>query len=290
MIDCHFAERQRIGKVKIVIVSTKAKALERLQRALDAIPELKQQRRGSPYFTKWRRDTEIAIGNTFGETTRHNEDFKKIRYSLVAFSFDSPDSEFQQAYVEGLDVATSILESMIDEIEEYWPDEEQAEEVSKTTRTGMPIDSKKVFIVHGRDHGTRDMLARFLEVLELEPVILQERPNQGLTIIEKFERHAQVGFAVVLFTPDDIGAVRDSAEIPQFRARQNVIFELGYLIRHLGRDRVAVIYRGDEGDIEIPSDYSGVLYTQMDDGGGWKFELIREMKSAGLDVDANKVL
>ena len=179
---------------------------------------------------------------------------------------------------------------MIDEIEEYWEDDEQAMATTEYAQMNEPIDLKKVFIVHGHDHGTRDMVARFIQQLELEPVILQEQPNRGLTVMEKFEQHAEVGFAVVLFTPDDIGSAKDNADTPRYRARQNVIFELGYLIRHLGRDRVAVLYKGDEGDIEIPSDYSGVLYTQMDDGGGWRFELIREMKSAGLDVDANKAM
>ena len=197
---------------------------------------------------------------------------------------------FHDAYIVGLNNATSILESMLDEIEEYWQDDKESEITSKFTQRDEPIDFEKVFIVHGRDHGTRDTVARFIRDMELEPVILQEQPNRGLTIIEKFERYSNVGFAVILFTPDDVGAVRDSANSQQFRARQNVILELGYLIRHLGRGRVVVLYKGKEGDIEIPSDYAGVLYTQMDDGGAWKFELIREMKSAGLNVDANKAL
>ena len=176
---------------------------------------------------------------------------------------------------------------MIDEIEEYWEDEEQ-EAASEISQVNAPIDTKKVFIVHGHNHGTRDMAARFIEQLELEPIILQERSNQGLTVIEKFEKHTQVGFAVVLFTPDDIGSAKGNVDNPQYRARQNVIFELGYLISHLGRSRVAVLYKGDEGDIEIPSDYSGVIYTKIDDAGGWKLEIIREMKSAGIDVDANR--
>ena len=179
---------------------------------------------------------------------------------------------------------------MIDEIEEYWEDEEQIETTSDVPQPNEPIDAGKVFVVHGRDHGTMNMVARFLEVLELEAVILQEQPNQGLTLVEKVERYVQVGFAVVLFTPDDIGALRDGEEEPKLRARQNVIFELGYLIAKLGRSNVTVLYKGAEGDIEIPSDYSGVLYTSLDSGSGWKFELVREMKSAGLDVDANKAI
>ena len=267
---------------------TKAKARERIQKVLDSIPALKEQRRGSAEFNKWRRDTEIAIANTFVESTNPVEEFNKIRYSLGIFVSGTSESEFQCAYVRGLERAASVLESMIDEIEEYWEEEEQ-EAASEISQVNAPIDTRKVFIVHGHDHGVRDMVARFIEQLELEPVILQEQPNQGLTVIEKFEQHAEVGFAVVLFTPDDIGSAKDDADNTRYRARQNVIFELGYLISHLGRSRVAVLYKGDKGDIEIPSDYSGVLYTQIDDGGGWKFSLIGEMKGAGLDVDANRV-
>ncbi len=166
--------------------------------------------------------------------------------------------------MSGLDNAASILESMLDEIEDYWEDEEQ-EAASEIPQVDKPVDTKKVFIVHGHDHGTRDTVARFIQQLELEPVILQEQPNEGLTVIEKFERHIEVGFAVVLFTPDDIGSAKDDADTPRYRARQNVILELGYLIGHLGRGHVVVLYKGDEGDIEIPSDYAGVLYTQIDD-------------------------
>lgn len=261
---------------------TKAKAIERLKRSLDAIPDLKQRRDG---FGKWRRDTEIAITNTFGETTRHSEDFKNIRYSLFMFSSSTPDSAFHQAYVSGLENADSILRSMIDEIEEYWEDEDQA---AMPSQTNQPIDLTNVFIVHGRDIGTMNTVARFIRDLGLDPVILQEQPNQGLTLVEKVERYAKVGFAVVLFTPDDTGALRDGEEKPKLRARQNVIFELGYLIAKLGRGNVTVLYKGDEGDIEIPSDYAGVLYISLDSGDGWKMRLIREMKSAGLDVDANR--
>ena len=87
------------------------------------------------------------------------------------------------------------------------------------------ITTRKVFVVHGHDEDARHAVARFLEKLQLEPVILQEQPGQGCTIIEQFEEHARdVGFAVVLLTPDDLAGT--AGEPPQTsRARQNVIFE-----------------------------------------------------------------
>ena len=276
---------------------TKAIAIERLQRVWEEIPALKGEEYSSPKFRKWQRNTRIAIANTFGAESAHVKEFEDIVYivSIGAPVLITPSSTIEaqidnrQSFLNGLSRAESIIASMIDEVEEYWPDDEEAFTTLEMPHMDAPIDTKKVFIVHGHDHGTRDMVARFIQQIELEPIILQEQPNRGLTVIEKFEQHTEVGFAVVLFTPDDIGSAKDDADTPRYRARQNVIFELGYLISHLGRSCVAVLYEGSEGDIEIPSDYAGVLYTRIDDGGGWKLALIGEMKSAGLDVDANRV-
>ncbi|MEE8356570.1 MAG: nucleotide-binding protein, partial [Anaerolineales bacterium] len=105
-----------------------------------------------------------------------------------------------------------------------------------------PGDSKKIFIVHGRDEEAKDSLARFLEKLGLEVIILHEQPNQGRTIIEKFEDYSDVGFAVVLLTPDDIGGRANDLELLP-RARQNVVFELGFFIGALGRERVCALHK-----------------------------------------------
>jgi predicted nucleotide-binding protein len=146
--------------------------------------------------------------------------------------------------------------------------------------------SNRVFIVHGHDEAAKDAVARVISQLSFEPIILQEQPNQGRTVIEKFEEYADVAFAVVLLTPDDVGAVKIASASPQARARQNVILELGFFIARLGRERVYVLYKGD---VEIPSDFSGILWTPMDAGGAWRFQLGREMRAAGLSVDLNKL-
>lgn len=200
---------------------------------------------------------------------------------------EASDYKHQQneTYKRGLDVATLVLRAMIEEIKEYWEDEYQpspppAAQENKRTNT------KEVFVVHGRDNEAKETVARFLTRLALTPVILHEQPNQGQTIIEKFEQHAQVGFAVALLTPDDVGALRDNSNDLKPRARQNVVFELGYFLGRLGRERVCALTKGN---VEIPSDYGGVVYISLDDG-GWKMNLIREFKNAGLDVDANRAL
>jgi predicted nucleotide-binding protein len=128
-------------------------------------------------------------------------------------------------------------------------------------------------------------------------VILQEQPNAGRTLIEKFEKYADVGYAVIIMTPDDVGATEravldaESADRPlrqvlRHRARQNVVLELGYFIGRLERHAVCAL---TVGDIEIPSDYNGVGFIHFDDADGWQIKLLRELREAGLPLDAGSI-
>ena len=148
------------------------------------------------------------------------------------------------------------------------------------------LSMRRVFLVHGHDEAAKESVARFIEKLELQGIILHEQPNAGRTIIEKIEEHSNVGFAIILLTPDDIGASKDKPGETQPRARQNVILELGYFMGKLGRGSVCALYK--EG-VEIPSDYQGVLYIPMDTAGAWKMTLAKEIKNAGINVDLNKL-
>jgi len=165
----------------------------------------------------------------------------------------------------------------------------------QTDQTNKPKDTNldSVFVVHGHDNEMKESVARVISRLGLNPVILHEQPDLNQTIIEKFERHSdRAGFAVVLFSPDDEGMPRipldngDQRPMQQ-RPRQNVVLELGYFLGKLGRDKVSVIRRGD---LENPSDYSGVLYTPYDEQQAWKFQLAQNLKAVGYQVDANKLL
>ncbi len=145
----------------------------------------------------------------------------------------------------------------------------------------------RVFVVHGHDEAARESTARFLERLGIEAIILHEKPNEGRTIIEKLEHNASVDFAVVLLTPDDVGAVATSADTMNQRARQNVVLELGYFIGKLGRDRVCALHKGG---VELPSDILGVVYIPLDAGGGWKLLLAKELRNAGFAIDLNRAM
>lgn len=146
----------------------------------------------------------------------------------------------------------------------------------------------KLFLVHGHDDGVLHETARFLEKLKQDVVILREQPNKGRTIIEKFEDYADVGFAIILLTTDDRGGTFTCPYDEQKpRARQNVILELGYFLGRLGRHRVCALFAPG---VEIPSDYSGVLYIPLDEQGAWHLSLAKEMKAAGLLIDMNLAL
>ena len=134
--------------------------------------------------------------------------------------------------------------------------------------------SRKIFIVHGHDNDALQSVARFISRIGLEEIILSERPDGSRTVIEKFEAESgDVSFAIVLMTPDDSGNALAS--------------ELGYFAGKLGRGKVLVLRKGD---IEIPSDLAGVLYTELDEHGGWKRKLLSELTYAGVPFDKEKAL
>ncbi len=149
-----------------------------------------------------------------------------------------------------------------------------------------PKDLNRVFVVHGQDEAIRESVARFIAQLELEPVILHEQSNRGMSIMDKLIANDDVGFAVVLLTPDDLGKGKSDDKLKP-RARQNVVLELGYFLGHLSRERVVAL---KQGSIEIPSDFTGILYIQYDDGGGWRQKLAQELKSAGYEIDLNLIM
>ena len=160
-------------------------------------------------------------------------------------------------------------------------------EPSKQATDQQKSQGNRVFLVHGHDEAAKQSAARLIEGLGLPLIILHEQPNQGRTVIEKFVGYSDVAYAVVLFTADDRGGKHDDTYDEQRpRARQNVIFELGFFIGKLGRERVCALY---QAGVDIPSDYNGVLFVELDEGGAWKTKLAQEMQALGLPVDLNNV-
>ena len=263
---------------------SKEKATERLQALVQEGSELIPGLGLTRQTQKWLRDVDNALYRIFGENSRE--------YSSIPQSYSVSGNGLRNH----LNKMTSLVESCLDDIKYFWEEDEAIQDtisdvsvlpVPNSEHVDKRVDLRKIFVIHGHDEAAREKLARFLQTLGLQPVILHEQPNEGRTIIEKFEDYADVGFATVLLTPDDLGAPKENKNALKPRARQNVIFELGYFIGKLGRNRVCALVRGD---VEKPSDYDGVVYISLDDPGAWKMEVIRELRTAGVDVDANKVL
>jgi predicted nucleotide-binding protein len=226
-----------------------------------------------------------SFNNEDNEYRLHYNRVNSFGGLLIGGSYDSSPQKRLQDLKEDIENKVIFLEKLIDKVDLLKSEvESSAVKVSK-----LPISSlnySKIFIVHGHNVAVQQSVARTVEKLGLTPIILHEQANAGKTIIEKFEANSEVGFAIILLTDDDEGKSKTDIEL-QKRSRQNVVLELGYFIGKLGRDRVLPLYT--EG-VELPSDIHGLLYVPLDKADTWKFALVRELKAAKYEVDANKLL
>lgn len=148
--------------------------------------------------------------------------------------------------------------------------------------------SNKVFVVHGRDEVSKTSLEVFLRENGLEPIVLHRQADEGLTIIEKFEKHSDVGYAFILLTPDEVAYLATEDSKPdvdrkkEFRARPNVIFEFGYFVAKLSRSRVCCLHTGE---VELPSDVSGMIYKKYNTSiEEVAYSIIKDLRAAGYDL------
>ncbi|WP_110634143.1 TIR domain-containing protein [Salinicola salarius] len=178
--------------------------------------------------------------------------------------------------------ALDALEFGYDGQEAVSPNTPKAPAIPRNT---VARNKRKVFIVHGRDNEAKQEVSRFVERLGLEAIILNEQASAGRTIIEKIEHYSSdADFAIVLYTACDHGrGAHESNNHPRNRARQNVVFEHGYLMAKLGRENVCSLVKGD---IETPNDISGVVYVPLDQPGAWKTEVARELRACGYAINS----
>jgi len=180
----------------------------------------------------------------------------------------------------------SEIESYIEELDIYIKDRKDIVETESIT-DAIEINRNKVFIVHGHDELALEQVIAFIKDIKLEPIVLKNQASLGNTIIEKIEEYSDGGFAIVLYTPCDIGASINDKDNMKNRARQNVVFEHGYLIGKLGRKNVCALVKGD---IEKPNDISGLVYIELDNQKAWRFNIARDMKKLGYDIDLNNLI
>lgn len=254
-------------------------ALKRLEKLLEQIPETRSSGHDSAVTKTWNKNVRIALADFYGEASLIFREFDRIRFRPGVYYDGQPPSEFVKAFNHGLDQAKDFLESRLNDLREGEDSD------PRDARAQAVPEGRKVFVVHGHNHGFKETVARFLARLDLEPIILHEQADQGNTVIEKFEAHTEnVSCAVVILTGDDLAASKDRLELKEIRARQNVILELGYFVGRLGRDRTFALV--EEG-VNLPSDIHGLIYIPMK-GDDWRLRLVKELKAVGLDVDANR--
>jgi predicted nucleotide-binding protein len=274
------------------------KGIERLGKRIDELRtfDLTTVPSGdSPELTALSAAIKDTLERSFGENTSAFKRFEPAAslawYPMVFLYAGGPPTpvhEYMAGVKGNIDNSVALLleaqRVLGEDLADAQPQVTQAVTAVKVATVPQKL-SRRVFVVHGHDDGAREAVARFLEKIGFEAIILHEQANQGRTVIEKIEAHGNVHFAVVLLTPDDTGCAKDGE--PEPRARQNVLLELGYFIGRLGRDRVCALKRGT---LEIPSDFAGVVWETMDSAGGWKSALGRELQAAGHDVDWNMVM
>ncbi len=239
----------------------------------------------SPELQALERSIEDTVERCFGVNTTAANRYKEaydLHYHMLMWISGMPDPDYSSHTMRQIGNSKALLYQAIEALESDLEDLEH-EATEKPSPKILQKDPHRVFLVHGHDEAARELVARYLERLELEVIILHEQANSGRTIIEKIEHNADVGMAVVLLTPDDVGS--KVGGLPEPRVRQNVLLELGYFMGALGRNRVCAL---KSGDVEIPTDFAGVVWTPM--SGEWKTALARELKAAGYTVDWNKVM
>jgi len=255
--------------------------IELVQSLIDQVNKLPH--RDEEKLDALQRRAEMIIRKVFGDSSKYLKDLESIHFFPMAYPAD--ERYYNETWLSGKNEMLNLFNTMLEELKLFGVSP-KAENVKKADVKFL----NRVFIVHGHDEAMKQAVARTLERIGLEPIILHEKPSEGRTIIEKFTDYSNVSFAVVLLSPDDMAHPKDQPpKDAKLRARQNVIFELGFFIGKLGRNRVLVLYQ-EEKNFEMPSDYSGVLYTPYDDSGRWQFDLIKELKACGYNVDANKLL
>lgn len=180
----------------------------------------------------------------------------------------------------------SEMYSIIDDFESRTLSLEEAEDMIDRNQK---VFSKNVFIVHGRDLRAAENVANFISKCNLEPIILKDKADMGQTLIEKIERHGSPGYAIVIMAAEDEGRLRGSKSELKGRVRQNVLIELGFFLGKIGRERVLCLHE-ETAEIEIPSDYHGVLHKPFGMDGNWKLQVAQELKAANYDINLDDVL
>ncbi|TMQ58834.1 MAG: hypothetical protein E6K76_06840 [Candidatus Eisenbacteria bacterium] len=261
------------------------RGIEKLRRRISAVEKLLTD---GDRFDSTRVDTvESDIRDTvleiFGPQSPEYGDHQYFQITSGPPTMVTSEWEVQQRFEGGVPEARAVLEGLINRLEEKLHDHPTTEARPQRATPGI---GHEVFVVHGHDGQALAEVARVIQQIGLEPLIIHERVNLGRTLVEKVETNApRSGFAVVIMSEDDEGRARGDGDV-QLRARQNVLVELGFFYGFLGRSRVLVLRKGNP---EMPSDIFGVVYEPIDPAGAWKFKMVQELQAAGFNVSADSL-
>ena len=272
-----------VEKINKKIFSKKENALKIIDKQMSILDEIVSKASRDEDFSsaferknRWKERTAKLLSENINE----DEGVKLKKMSLGMFAMSEPLRNLRNEAT----MYIGFLKSLKEEIEEYPEDVLNVPihtHISKEKTKNIPSkEFDTVFIVHGHDNSAKETVARFIDQIGLNPIILHEQASSSQTIMEKIESYGDVGYAVVLYTPCDFGG--KSGEEKQPRARQNVVFEHGYFIGRLGRSKVTALVKGT---VETPNDISGVVYIDLDDRGAWKMDIVKELRAAGFDVN-----
>lgn len=268
------------------------KQIEFLERQYNTLMNIQIDSNAQEKAKIFKSDTILLMDKFFGSNNSFSRDIDKLSFDPYEYNRRAGTNDFRKTFRAELlrkyvVSAANTLERAISNIKLKQELLEEDQVVLEPTNTEKTKDTTKVFIVHGHDDALKDKVARFIENLNLKAIILHEQSDRGQTIISKFEANSDVGFAIVLYTPCDVGRpIKLNAEGKEYpernRARQNVIFEHGFFAAKLGLENVVALKKGD---VEIPNDLSGVVYKEYDEGGSWKYQIARELDESGYEID-----
>lgn len=229
-------------------------------------------------LAKWQQVIQEVLKSYYG--TSKNENIHRFEQTIV---YVKSGYDYKEELVKEYKSAIAVLEGIIDTTKLLQDDANSME--LRNEKVGLK-ETNNVFIVHGHDEPTRNAVELFVKNIDYNPIVLFKEPSKGQTIIEKIESNVEKAcFSIVIYTSCDVGKARDDKELKP-RARQNVVFEHGYMCSRLGREHVVALC--EEG-VECPGDMSGVIYIEYDKKGLWQLKIAQEMKAIGLEVDANKI-
>jgi predicted nucleotide-binding protein len=218
-----------------------------------------------------------ALLNDTKRADKYIEESREIRF----YPYFSTLREHPESWAQGIENMVQFIESVQFHIRT---------EVTMMPGMAAPKSTNTIFLVHGHDLAMLRDVEAFVRRIGITPIILMDEASRGGTVIEKFEQNAEVPFAVVLFSPDDVGRAYDAPKSAlKRRPRQNAVLELGFFIGRLSRNNTALLVDSTlDAEVEYPSDLGGIIPIYYRPNSDWKVRLMREFKVSSIDHDPSK--